>query len=281
MPIEVNKMAKGRTLFVSDLDGTLLRSDESLSAYTCQILHKLSAEGLLFSYATARSLVTAKKVTKGLRTQMPLVVYNGAFIMDHLTEEVMLANYFDDTVSGVFSDLLAQGVWPIVYAYVDGVEKFSYMENNCSEGMRDFIRTRKGDPRANPVMTAKALTAGKCFYITCIDTPEKLEPFYEKYRDRYHAVYQKDIYSGEQWLEILPKEASKSNAVLQLKRLLQCDRLVVFGDGRNDLDMFEIADECYAVENAAEELKQIATGIIGRNDADGVAKFLEARFAGS
>ena len=48
----------------------------------------------------------------------------------------------------------------------------------------------------------------------------------------------------------------------------------MFGDGENDVDMFKEADECYAVENAVEELKAIATGVIGSNDADGVAKWL-------
>ena len=50
--------------------------------------------------------------------------------------------------------------------------------------------------------------------------------------------------------------------------------MVVFGDGKNDMDMFEMADECYAVENAAEELKAIATGVIGKNDEDAVARWL-------
>ena len=50
---------------------------------------------------------------------------------------------------------------------------------------------------------------------------------------------------------------------------------MVFGDGTNDIDMFQMADECYAVENAADELKKIATGIIGKNDDDAVARWLE------
>ena len=62
------------------------------------------------------------------------------------------------------------------------------------------------------------------FYITCIDEKEKLEPFYEKYKDKYHVVFQKDIYTREQWLEIMPKEASKANAILQLKKLLGCEK---------------------------------------------------------
>lgn len=113
------------------------------------------------------------------------------------------------------------------------------------------------------------------FYITCIDEKEKLEPLYHKYKDTYHCVFQIDIYTKYQWLEIMPKAASKANAIKQLKEQLGCDRLVVFGDGKNDIDMFEIADEAYAVGNAVDELKEAATAVIGNNNEDGVAKWLE------
>ena len=53
-------------LIASDLDGTLLRSDETISDYTCDVINRLTEGGTLFSYATARSYVTAKKATKGL-----------------------------------------------------------------------------------------------------------------------------------------------------------------------------------------------------------------------
>ena len=43
-----------KTLYVSDLDGTLLRSDAKTSAYTNQVIHQLTSDGILFSYATAR-----------------------------------------------------------------------------------------------------------------------------------------------------------------------------------------------------------------------------------
>ena len=52
------------------------------------------------------------------------------------------------------------------------------------------------------------------------------------------------------------------------------DKLVVFGDSANDITMFRIADEAYAVSNAVDELKALATGIIGSNEEDAVAKFL-------
>ena len=61
-------------LYVSDLDGTLLRSNERTSEYTNQVINSLVEKGMIFFYATARSLVTAKKVTKGINAKIPLIV---------------------------------------------------------------------------------------------------------------------------------------------------------------------------------------------------------------
>lgn len=267
-----------RTFYVSDLDGTLLRSNEKTSEYTSRVINRLTERGMLFSYATARSLVTARKVTAGINAKIPLIVYNGAFVMDNLTGEILLANYFDHRVGAVLDDLFAGGIYPIVYAYIDGREKFSFVPELCSEGMKKFLASREGDIRSNAVRTVDDLRAGDIFYITCIDEPQKLEPLYEKYKDSCHCVYQTEIYTKDQWLEIMPPEASKANAIKQLQALLKYDRLVVFGDGKNDMDMFELADESYAVQNAHEDLKRIATAVIASNDEDGVARWLEENF---
>lgn len=263
-------------LYVSDLDGTLLRSNETTSEFTNTVINSLVNKGMLFSYATARSLITAKKVTKGIDTPIPLIVYNGAFVIDNVTEEVLIANYFDTSVQDVLEDLFDNGVYPIVYAYVNGKEKFSFVPQLCTDGMNMFLNSRKGDVRTNIVDSPSNLKEGNIFYITCIDTPKKLKPLYEKYKDRYHCVYQTDIYTNEQWLEIMPLEASKSNAISQLKSMLNAEKLIVFGDGKNDIDMFQLADEGYAVENAHEDLKKYATDIILSNDEDGVANWLLA-----
>lgn len=264
-----------KCLFVSDLDGTLLRSDETLSEYTCNTINRLTKEGMIFSYATARSLITAKKVTRGLNVPIPLIVYNGAFIVDNVTEEIIAANYFEEEMNGVFEELLMADIWPVVYSYIDKTEYFSFIPEKCNAGMEAFLKTRKGDKRWREAPSFKELTAGNTFYILCIDTKDKLKPFYEKYKDKYHAVFQQDIYTKEQWLEIMPKNASKANAVLQLKTRLGCNKVVAFGDALNDMDMFKISDEAYAVENAMEEVKAAADGVIGSNDEDGVAGWLE------
>jgi len=265
-------------LYVSDLDGTLLRSNEVTSEYTNQVINSLVDKGMIFSYATARSFITAKKVTKGINAQIPLIVYNGAFVIDNITEKILIANYFDNAVHSVLDDLFCNDVYPIVYAYIEGKEKFSFVRKFCTKGMDMFLESRKGDIRTNEVNSLDKLKAGDIFYITCIDEPKKLKPLYDKYKDKYHCVYQTDIYTNEQWLEIMPLEASKSNAIRQLQTMLDCERLIVFGDGKNDTDMFQMADESYAVANAHEDLKKYATGVILSNDEDGVARWLETNY---
>lgn len=268
-------------LYVSDLDGTLLRSNEKTSEYTNQVINRLTESGMNFSYATARSLITAKKAAGGINTKIPLIVYNGAFVIDNLTGDILLENYFDNSVNSLLDDLFAEKVYPIVYSYIDGKEKFSFVPEYCSYGTNKFLESRKGDPRTNAVKTINDLKLGRIFYITCIDEAQKLKPLYEKYRDLYRCVYDTDIYTKEQWLEIMPLNVSKAGAIKQLQAILKCEKTIVFGDGKNDIDMFELADESYAVQNADEALKKIATAVIDSNDEDGVAKWLDENFGRS
>lgn len=228
-----------KTLFVSDLDGTLLRSDATISSYTADVINELTQRGILFSYATARSFVTARKITEGLNAKIPVIVYNGAFIIDNATGEILLSNYFTDEIRDVIKDLFAHDISLLVYAYIDGTERFSFLPASVSSGMRAFLDSRKGDPRWREVSSVDELLQGNIFYITCVD--------------------------------------SKANAICQMKERLGCDSVVSFGDAMNDLDMFGISDEAYAVENACDELKHAATDVIGSNDDDGVAHWLKGR----
>jgi len=76
-------------------------------------------------------LSDSKEVTKGLNSHIPVIVYNGTFVMDNVTEEILIANYFDDGIYDVFCDLFKEGIYPIVYSYIDGIEKFSYIPEKC------------------------------------------------------------------------------------------------------------------------------------------------------
>lgn len=265
-----------RILYVTDLDGTLMNSNQKISKFTSNVINDLVKRGMIFSYATARSNVTASKITKNITAQIPVIIYNGAFVLDNLTGEVLHSNYFTmDSFEEILELLIKSKVYPIMYSYMNGVEKFSYLSDKINNGMKVFLDSRKGDIRDNPIKCTSDAYKGESFYFTCIDEAKKLFPIYQRLKDKYSCVYQRDIYSGEQWLEIMPAQVNKANAIMQLKKLLTCDKIISFGDGCNDIPMFEISDECYAMENAVFELKQIAAGIIGSNDNDGVAKWLQ------
>ena len=266
-------MNKSKVLYISDLDGTLLNANETLSAYTALSLNALIEQGLLFTYATARSFVTSSKVTNKIDFKIPVIIYNGTFIYDSVSDKILLSNSFTDDESTLITDLLlSSGIFPIVYSFINGTEKFTYYEKSISRGLQAFLNSRKDDARRNPSMHIDALLNGDIFHFTCIDDYYRLLPVYDKLKHIFSCVIYKDIYTGEYWLEIMPQKASKANAVMQLKKMLCCDKVIAFGDNNNDISMFESADECYAVENACKELKEYATSVILSNENDGVAK---------
>lgn len=268
-------MQNNKILYVSDLDGTLLNSNQTISDFTAQVINNLVEKGMIFTYATARSTYTACPKTAAIKADIPLIIYNGVFVVNNKTGEKILSCNFDkEQTDEIKSTLEFNCIYPIVYSIIDNRERFSYCTNNMSNGIKEFILTRENDERKNEISSLTDLYKGENFYYTCIDDKEKLLSAFNKLKNRYRCIFSKDIYSGDYWLEILPKGATKANAILKLKEILGCDKVVSFGDNVNDIEMFKISDECYAVENAVDELKEYATAVIGSNNNDGVAKWL-------
>ena len=268
-----------KTLYLSDLDGTLLRSDARVSAYSAGIINAFIKRGGCFSYATARSIGTASDVTAGLELKLPAICANGVFIYDTLTKERLLSNFFTRAEAETISVALSsQGISPMVYAHVDGAEKMTYIERRATPALKNFLSYRENDPRRRIVRSADELFSGDIFRIACWGTEKSILPVRNIFKDNdvVECIYQKEQYSGEWSCEILPKMATKANAALQLKAMLGCDRIVAFGDAVNDLPLFFTADEKYAVANAADEVKASATAVIGSNDDDGVAMWIAA-----
>ncbi|MBQ2987649.1 MAG: HAD family hydrolase [Clostridia bacterium] len=264
-----------RILYISDLDGTLLRKDQTISPFTAETLGRLTEKGLLFSYATARSYTTASKVTANLPFQIPVIVFNGSFIVDPRTENRLFSAIFTPAETKLILDTLLQyDIFPVVNAFIENRERFSYVSGKETRGILTFLDQRKNDVRRRPLSDAKGLYGGEVFHIACIDEEEKLRPLYERFKNEFPCVLYRDVYSGDTWLELHPKGATKASAILTLKKMLNCDAVVCFGDGKNDISMFRIANECYAVANAEPELKAIATAVIEDHEADGVAKWL-------
>ena len=168
---------------------------------------------------------------------------------------------------------------PLVYSFVEGRERVSWLPSRENDGIRRYLSQRSGDPRLRPLEDETALYAGDVFYYTFIGEQAALLPLYEEVSqlEGCRCVFQQELYRPEYWCEVMPAQATKAEAARKLKELLGFGRIVAFGDAINDIPLFEAADEAYAVDNAAEPLKRIATGVIGANDADGVARFLKAR----
>ena len=266
-----------RTLYVTDLDGTLLNAHDTINPYSIEIINRLVEQGMLFTYATARSQVSAAVVAKGLSAKIPVIVYNGAFILNPSTGEMLSELYFEPQETQKVKELLTEhNISPLVYSYVDAAEKVSWNTNRENAGCKHYLSKRRGDRRLRPLEDSVGLYDGKVFYFTCIGQREELLPLFELFKQdrRYRCTLQQELYRPEYWLEIMPAKATKAEAILHLKELWQCDKVVSFGDAVNDIPMFEISDECYAVANAVEELKAVATGIIGSNEEDGVARWL-------
>lgn len=275
-----------KILYVSDLDNTLLGKDSRLSPFTLKTLNRLIQEGLLFTFASARSLTSAAKTIQGLNLHLPVITYNGTFIQDAGTGEILHSCTFDTNQRQAVMEILEDfGVSPLVYAFVDGVERLSWQAGTENAGTKNYLAHRQRDPRLNPIPAGTAavlpqpLYAGDIFYFTCIGTYEEFLPV----RDKLAAVAgircslcPEPGRPGEYWCEIMPAGSSKAQAILRLKKILGARKVITFGDAQNDIPMFEVSDECYAVANACDELKQLADGIIQSNTEDGVVRFLDS-----
>lgn len=265
------------TLYASDLDGTLLRSDMTISEESAEKLNRLMAEGVMFTFATARSLSSARPLVSKLNINCPAVTFNGVFVVDPKTGEHIIENVFNEeqleTAARFFTE---NGLAPLVYSYIDGRERVSYLESRL-DAVRGYVESRRGDKRLRPVQSYEQLFEGRMFYFTVLDPPIPLYELDEVFsrengfaRNVMNDTYEPHIL----WYEIFSKDASKASALLQLMEYLRADRMVCFGDNTNDISMILAADTGVAVGNSAEQLKANADVIIGSNDEGAVADYI-------
>lgn len=273
-----------KTLFVTDLDGTLLTKEQRVSSYSCEHLNRLIASGLRFTFATARSAESAKRATAGLDLGIPVVLYNGGLLYDFHSEKTLRAILLSEEEKRYILDVLKSfGIHPFVYAAQEGREKVKWVAESETEGIRRYLFRRQGESRLDPVHSDEELLRDYVFYFHCIGARELLEQAWNilKYDPRFICIFHQEMYQNDFWMEISPKAATKANSVAFLREYLQCDKVVCFGDTANDSDMFDVCEEKYAVMNADQWLKEKATGVIGYCEEDGVCKWLMEHGLGS
>ncbi len=267
-----------KTIYISDLDGTLLDGEATLPENAARGLRALADHGVNITYATARTIKSVKYILKDAPTEYPIALMNGVLICsladgaEHYLSAAYLKNEDFDAVREALSLL---DVTPFMY-FLDGDELTTayteitndYMENFMAERVKKynkpFVRLESGQK-----------FPGKPIYFAAMDTEEKIKAANEAclalggvktacYRDSYV----KDVW----YLEVFDRSASKKEATLEIKRLTGADRVVTFGDNFNDVPMFEAAHESYAVETAPEEVIAAADGTVPTAPEGGVVR---------
>ncbi len=270
-----------KTLYVTDLDGTLLTREERVSSYSLEKLNGLIEEGMLLTYATARSAQSAQRAVKGLSLHVPAILYNGGLIYDFEKKETLFCSTFEEEWKwDVFSVLRERRIAFIVFGAWEGKERLAWYTGLETAGIHRYLFRRRGDERLSPADTVEDLLKGYVFYFKCIGPREQLEDAWNilKYDSRFICIFHPETYSSDFWMEISPRAATKAAGVKFLRDHMRADRVVCFGDTSNDSDMFDICEEKYAVRNADDWLKAKATGVIGYSEEDGVAKWLCEHF---
>ena len=279
-------MKKEKTLYITDLDGTLLNSDKETSPYTRDTLNKLIAGGLQFSVATARTASSAVKILSGLNINIPVILMNGVLIYEINSERYIRIEAFSPGIAARVTEVFEEyGVTGFMYA-INGNKPVTFYESLESKVMKDFHdeRVARYSKNFERIESFKdGISDNQIIYFTLMDEYEPLKCMLEDFRniEGLEAVLYRDIYSEGGWfLELHSIKASKYNAVRYIRKYCGFDRIIGFGDNLNDIPLFKACDECYAVSNAIRELKEAATGIVGGNTKDGVAKYIFERVNG-
>ena len=272
-----------KTLYMSDLDGTLLKSDKTISEYSLNTINEAMEKGALFSVATARSFVSAHRLIKGLNVNAPMVMMNGVFIYDKQKDEYLKYEQIDKkTIHHIVELFDKYKKGGRMFAF-DGKKLIVY---TVGENLRNFSEDEDFENEYRKIVYVKDFISHCDDYpivsFVLIDSFENLRDIFAdlRYNPDVSPCFYQDIYHPENyWLEIYSGNVNKANAVNYVKEYLKADRLTVFGDNINDIPMLEEADNAVCVYNAISKAKDNANTLLTlTNDEDAVAKYMGKLF---
>jgi len=269
--------------YVSDLDGTLLGRHGTLSERSRSGLQELLAEGIAFSVASARSVVSMQPILSGLRLTLPVIEFNGAFLSDLATGHHEIVNALEPGVAeDVFGLVGRAGCAPFVATF-NGRADCLYYRDATNPGEHDYVANRRqnGDHRLRQADDLAAALREQVVCLTVIGNPEPLGELAAAITERHAAAVELHLFEnryspGWYWLTIHDRRATKDQAVRLLAERydLAAHSLVAFGDELNDLKLLRSAAEAVAVANAHPEVRRHASQVIGPHDDDSVVAFI-------
>lgn len=245
-------------MIVTDLDGTLLRDDKTLSGFTIDVIKKYQSEGGIFVAATARPVRAASEYMKILNLDAG-IFHNGAVIQEKGRKT---GGYGVKNAGGLVRTILekypssniAVEAEDILYANFDAGRLWPGAEYITCESFAQL----------------KGKTADKIIVeVTSLSEMEK-----------YKALLPDELYiqlSENKIGMIMNQSATKYNAIsfLAERYQIRMDDIIAFGDDYNDLEMIERCGKGIAVSNALEIVKGAAREVCESNQKDGVARWIE------
>lgn len=273
----------GPTLYVSDLDGTLLGEDSQLSAVTVATLNRIIGElGGLFTVATARTPATVVPLMQQVHARLPFIVIGGSAMWNPVTMNYEHTRGIDDmTVNAVADVFDRRGAHPFIYRRHGKNLLHTHHYGPLSPQEERFIAERQHLPLKQFFLDDRDFrhSDDEALLIFSMNKYAVLKSIADDLRTSvptcsvmvYHDIFDE----SEGYLEIFSAGTSKAAAIGDLARQLGAGRVVVFGDNRNDIAMMQAADFSVAVDNAFTEVKAVASEVIGPNTVDSVARWIE------
>ncbi|MEH0155198.1 HAD family hydrolase [Limibacter armeniacum] len=252
-------------LIVTDMDGTLVKSNHELPDDFFSVFEMLKQKGILFCVASGRQYYNLREQMLPIKDEIYFAAENGSLLM-HKEEEQQINDLPFDTVL----ELLEIGrKVPNTYTLFCG-RKSCYVESDAPELMAQL----KKYYHKFEVVDDLSKVDDKILKFTICDLngAEKYTlPYFEQYKNEMNVKV-----AGAMWLDISAPDANKGKAIETLQKLhnISPEETMVFGDYLNDLEMMSCAYFSYAMENAHEELKQAARFITKSNDNDGVLEVI-------
>lgn len=249
------------------MDGTLLNNKHEVSPQFYKAYQKLKQHGIRFAVASGRQYYSLMERMEPIKDELIYIAENGAIVM-HKGEEKHLVPMNIDIVHQIIKEVRELGN---KYLVLCGREQ-AYIEKDDPEFMEPFLNHYEKYKVVDDLLKVEDDVILKLTICDLTGAEENSLPHIEHFKDDLQVKL-----SGKIWIDFNDKEAQKGNALKALQKHLGISKeeTIAFGDYLNDLELFEHAGRSYAMENAHEEVKAIATHHAGSNNELGVEKVLE------
>ncbi|MBQ9885487.1 MAG: HAD family phosphatase [Lachnospiraceae bacterium] len=271
-------------LIATDLDGTLLRTDKSLSRRNIEALRQASERGVEIVISTGRPWIGISDIVRDMPFIRYAIIINGAMVWDSRCQKAIYQSSF--------STEQALEIWDFVQKYntmtdvhIGGVGRISpyYMEHVSDYVLSESIAKLVKKTRIVTDDVREAIRSSKNgaqkINLTFMNIEEKNRALEELKRFDFAVA----VSSVANNIEINHVSATKGRALMGLAGHLGIDisQVMAFGDSGNDLSMIKLAGVGVAMGNADEEIKAAADIITLDNDSDGVCCAVDKFVLGS